>query len=67
MAKGREELESATVLQKAALGLIRACCIPKIAKIPEVAGSREHTTLRRLDYVRQQPLLPPLTLGAWSG
>ena len=68
MSEGCEEVESAVVLQKKASVLIRACCIPKIVKIPELAGSREHTTLRRLDYVcQQQQLLPPPTPGAWLG
>lgn len=69
MAEGCEEVESATILQKKASALKRACCIPKIVKLPELAGSREHTTLRRLDYVCQQQLQPPppLELGRGRG
>ena len=32
-------------LQKKASMLIRACCIPKIVKTPELGRSREHTAL----------------------
>lgn len=61
-------MESATVLQKKASVLSRACSIPKIAKTPELAGSGEHATLGGLDVCRQRPLPPRLLeLGQGRG